>query len=50
MVQKLPMLVFLIQMLLAIERRFERRARLEVETLILRQQFVVLRRKARKCV
>jgi len=35
-----------IQLLLAIRSRFTRRARLEAENLILRQQLVVLRRKS----
>src|SRR6202165_4934134 len=43
---KWPMVAFLTQLLLAIRSRFTRRARLEAENLILRQQLVVLRRKA----
>src|SRR5271170_4437195 len=46
MVLKRPMVAFLTQLLLAIRSRFARRARLEVENLILRQQLVVLRRKS----
>ena len=42
---KRPMGAFLTQLLLAIRTRFTRRARLEAENLILRQQLVVLRRK-----
>jgi len=41
---KRPMVAFLIQLLLAIRSRFSRRARLEVENLLLRQQLIVLRR------
>src|SRR6202043_118634 len=44
MVMKRPMVAFLTQLLLAIRSRFTRRARLEAENLILRQQLVVLRR------
>ena len=44
------MVVFLIQQLLAIRSWFARRARLETENLILRQQLVVLRRKSPKRV
>ena len=40
------MVAFLIQLLLAIRSRLTRRARLEAENLILRQQLVVLRRKS----
>jgi hypothetical protein len=43
---KRPMVAFLIQLLLAIRSRFARRARLEAENLILRQQLGVLRRKS----
>src|SRR5712671_869510 len=50
MVQKRPMVAFLIQLLLAIRWWFARRARLETENLILRQQLVVLRRKSPKRV
>src|SRR3981081_1234069 len=46
MVMKRPMVAFLTQLLLAIRSRFTRRARLEDENLFLRQQLVVLRRKA----
>ena len=45
MVVKRPMVAFLTQLLLAIRSRFMRRARLEAENLLLRQQLVVLRRK-----
>src|ERR1700723_2556359 len=40
------MVAFLIQLLVAIRSRFTRRARLEGENLVLRQQLVVLRRKS----
>ena len=40
------MVAFLTLLLLAIRSRFTRRARLEAENLILRQQLVVLRRKS----
>src|ERR1700737_169664 len=43
---KRPMVTFLTQLLLAIRSQFIRRARLEAENLILRQQLVVLRRKS----
>jgi transposase InsO family protein len=46
MVMKRPMIAFLNQLLLAIRSRFTRRARLEAENLLLRQQLVVLRRKS----
>ena len=46
MVVKRPMVAFLSQLLLAIRSRFTRRARLEAENLLLRQQLVVLRRKS----
>jgi hypothetical protein len=46
MVMKRPMVAFVIKLLLAIRSRFTRRARLEEENLILRQQLVVLRRKS----
>ena len=46
MIVKRPMVAFLSQLLLAIRSRFTRRARLEAENLILRQQLVVLRRKS----
>jgi hypothetical protein len=42
MVVKRPMVAFLCQLLLAIRSRFARRARLEAENLILRQQLVVV--------
>src|ERR1700747_2370834 len=40
------MVAFLTQLLLAIRSQFTRRARLEAENLLLRQQLVVLRRKS----
>ena len=40
------MVAFLIQLLLVLRSSFARRARLEAENLILRQQLVVLRRKS----
>ena len=40
------MVAFLIQLLCAFRSRFTRRARLEAENLLLRQQLVVLRRKS----
>src|ERR1700694_29477 len=43
---KRPMVAFLTQLLLAIRSRCTRRARLEAENLLLRQQLVVLRRKS----
>ena len=46
MAMKRLMVAFLIQLLLATWLRFTRRARLEDENLILRQQLVVLRRKS----
>src|SRR3984893_12712035 len=46
MVMKRPMVAFLTQLLLTIRARFTRRARLETENVILRQQLVVLRRKS----
>jgi hypothetical protein len=46
MVMKRPMVAFLIQLLLAVRSLLARRARLEAENLILRQQLVVLRRKS----
>jgi hypothetical protein len=46
MVMKRPMVAFLTQLLLAIRSRFTRRARLEAENFILRQQLVVLRHKS----
>src|SRR6202790_4196850 len=48
MVMKRPMVAFLTQLLLIIRSRFARRARLEAENLVLRQQLIVLRRKAPK--
>jgi hypothetical protein len=50
MVMKRPMVAFLVQLLFGIRSRFARRARLEAENLILRQQLVVLRRKCPKRV
>src|SRR5712671_6055004 len=50
MVMKRPMVAFLSQQLLAIRSLFTRRARLEAENLLLRQQLVVLRRKSPKRV
>ena len=50
MVMKRPMVAFMSQLLLAIRSRFSRRARLEAENLLLRQQLVVLRRKSPKRV
>jgi len=50
MVQKRPMVALLTQLLLVIRSWFVRRARLEAENLILRQQLVVLRRKSPKRV
>ena len=44
------MVAFLTQLVFALRSRFPRRARLEVENLILRQQLVVLRRKSPKRV
>src|SRR6202140_1133939 len=46
MVMKRPMVAFLTQLLLAIRSRLARRARLEAENLLLRQQLVVLRPKS----
>src|ERR1700687_3514440 len=46
MVMKRPMVASLSQLLLAIRSQFPRRARLEAENLLLRQQLVVLRRKS----
>src|SRR5260370_26846159 len=46
MVMKRPMVAFLSQLLLAIRSRFTRRARLDAENLLLRQQLIVLRRKS----
>src|SRR5271169_328034 len=50
MVMKRPMVAFLTLLLLAIRSWLTRRARLEAENLILRQQLVVLRRKSPKRV
>ena len=50
MVMKRAMVAFLIQLLLALRSRFTRRAQIEAENLILRQQLVVLRRKSPKRV
>jgi hypothetical protein len=46
MIMKRAMFAFLTRLLLVIRSRFARRARLEAENLILRQQLVVLRRKS----
>jgi hypothetical protein len=46
MVMKRPMVAFLTQLLFAFRSPLTRRARLEAENLILRQQLVVLRRKS----
>jgi hypothetical protein len=46
MVMKRPMVAFLTQLLLVIRSWFTRRARLEAENIVLRQQLVVLRRKS----
>jgi hypothetical protein len=46
MVMKRPMVAFMTLLLLAIRSWLMRRARLEAENLILRQQLVVLRRKS----
>ena len=43
---KRPMVAFLTQLLLAVRSRFTRRARLEAENLLLRQQLIILRRKS----
>src|SRR5271169_407944 len=45
MVMKRPMVAFLTELLLAIRSRFTRRARLEAENLLLRQQLIVLHRR-----
>ena len=45
MVMKRPMVAFLTQLLLVIRARFWRRAQLEAENLLLRQQLIVLRRR-----
>jgi hypothetical protein len=42
------MVAFLIQLLFAIRSRVSRRARLEAENLVLRQQLIVLRRQRPK--
>jgi hypothetical protein len=44
------MVAFLIQLFCAFRSRFTRRARLEAENLLLRQQLVALRRKSQKRV
>ena len=44
------MVAFLIQLLCAIRSRFTRRARLEAENLLLRQQLIVVRRQHPKRV
>ena len=46
MVMKRPMVAFLTQLLFAFRSPLTRRARLEAENLILRQQLIVLRRKS----
>jgi len=46
---KRPMVAFLTQLLLAFRSSFMRRAQLQAENLLLRQQLVVLRRKSPKC-
>src|SRR6202140_4117853 len=46
MIVKRPMVAFLTQLLLAVRSRFTRRAQLEAENLLLRQQLLVLRRKS----
>jgi transposase InsO family protein len=46
MIVKRPMVAFLTQLLLAIRSQFTRRARLEAENLLLRQQLIVLQRKS----
>ena len=50
MVMKRPMLAFLTQLLLVIRSWFARRARLEAENLVLRQQIIVLHRQQAKRV
>ena len=50
MVMKRPMVAFVTQLLLGIRVWLTRRARLEAENLILRQQLAVLRRKSPRCV
>jgi hypothetical protein len=50
MVMKRPMVAFLTQLLLLMRSRFSRRARLEAENLLLRQQIIVLRRQHPKRV
>src|ERR1700724_3996339 len=50
MIVKRPMVTFLTQLLLSVRLRFTRRAGLEAENLLLRQQLVVLRRKSPKRV
>ena len=46
MVMKPPMVAFMTQLLFAFRSPLTRRARLEAENLILRQQLIVLRRKS----
>jgi hypothetical protein len=46
MIVKRPMVAFLTQLLLAIRSQFTRRARLEAENLLRRQQLIVLQRKS----
>src|SRR5271156_180291 len=50
MISRRPMVAFFTQLLLAIRSRFSRRARLEAENLLLRQQLIVLRRQHPKRV
>src|SRR5579859_6793273 len=50
MVKKRPMVAILLQLLLVIRSRFSRRARLEAENLLLREQLIVLRRRHPKRV
>jgi transposase InsO family protein len=45
MIVERPMVAFLTQLLLALRSRFSRRAQLEAENLLLRQQLIVLRRR-----
>ena len=48
MIMKRPMVEFLIQLLFELRSRLTRRARLEAENLVLRQQLIVLQRKCRR--
>ena len=50
MIVKRPMVAFLTQLLLAIRSQFTRRAQLEAENLLLRQQLIVLQRKSSRRV